>query len=96
MLRCCDKLLPNSAPICSEVAECLKIINYIMKLHESIKVVLSQLGYQIMTEKAFVNALGDFGAFSEVPSSKQVIKDIIAEGYAEKIERIWSIGQFAG
>ena len=60
-----------------------------MKLHESIKVVFNQLGYHILTDNVFVNALVDFHAFSEVPSSKHVLKDIITEGYAEKIEKIY-------
>jgi hypothetical protein len=60
-----------------------------MKLHESIKVVLNQLGYHIITKDVFVNALRDFHAFLEVPSSKHVLKDIITEGYAEKIEKIY-------
>ena len=63
-----------------------------MKLHESIKVVLNQLGLHALTESRFVNALGDFRAFSEVPSSKHVLKDIITEGYAEKIEKMFQGG----
>ena len=49
---------------------------------------MNQLGFNVLTENRFVNALGDFSAFMEAPSSRQVLKDIVAEGYAEKILKI--------
>ena len=62
-----------------------------MKLHESLRVVLNQMGYQTLSSGVLINALGDFRAFLEVPSAKHVLKDIINEGYAEKIEKIYQI-----
>lgn len=63
-----------------------------MKLHESLRVVLNQMGYQTLSSGVLINALGDFRAFLEVPSAKHVLKDIINEGYAEKIEKIHQAG----
>lgn len=63
-----------------------------MKLHEALRVVLNQMGYQTLSSGVLINALGDFRAFLEVPSAKHVLKDIINEGYAEKIEKIYQAG----
>lgn len=47
-----------------------------MKLHESIKVVLNQMGYQTLSSGVLINALGDFRA---LPS------DVITASYLEEL-----------
>lgn len=63
-------------------------INTIMsstKLHIAVKDILDQLGVDTLEKKIFMNVLSDYAAFEEYPATKPVLKDVVTEGYGQKI-----------
>lgn len=56
-----------------------------MTLSEAIRSLVEAKGLSILTTPMALNILSDYNAFSEHPSSKNILKNIIAEGYLDKI-----------
>lgn len=56
-----------------------------MNLSQAIKSLVEAKGLSILTSPMVLNILSDYNAFSEYPSSKNILKNIIGEGYLEKI-----------
>ena len=56
-----------------------------MNLSQAIKSLVEAKGLSILTSPMALNILSDYNAFSEYPSSKNILKNIIGEGYLEKI-----------
>lgn len=56
-----------------------------MTLTEAIKSLVEAKGLSILSSPIAINILNDYNAFSEHPSSKNILKNIIAEGYLDKI-----------
>lgn len=63
-----------------------------MKLYEAIKRVIDCDGIEVITNQRIVNILSDFQAYTEVPSSKYILRAIIADGYAKRLLEIGSWG----
>lgn len=56
-----------------------------MTLSQAIRSLVEAKGLSILTSPMALNILSDYNAFSEYPSSKNILKNIIGEGYLEKI-----------
>lgn len=56
-----------------------------MKLQEAIKMVIALKSTNILNNVLVINILNDYNAFEDITSSKNVFKNIISEGYMEKI-----------
>ena len=56
-----------------------------MTLSEAIKSLVEAKSVSILTSPMALNILSDYNAFSEYPSSKNILKNVICEGYFEKI-----------
>lgn len=63
-----------------------------MKLYEAIKRVVDCDGIETITNQRIINILCDFQAYTEVPSSKYILRAIIADGYAKRLLQIGSWG----
>ena len=55
------------------------------KLPTSIRKAVVDFGHKILNEAKLTNILLDYGAFTEVPSAKIVIKELVAESWCAKI-----------
>ena len=56
-----------------------------MNLSQAIKSLVEAKGLSILTSPMALNILSDYNAFNEYPSSKNILKNVISEGYIEKI-----------
>ena len=56
-----------------------------MKLQEAIKSVIVLKNNNILNNVLVLNILNDYNAFEDMMSSKNVFKNIITEGYMEKL-----------
>lgn len=56
-----------------------------MTLSHAIKRLVEAKGVSILTSPMAINILSDYNAFCEYPSSKNILKNVISEGYLEKI-----------
>ena len=56
-----------------------------MKLHLAIKKVVDELGISIFTSNILANVLADYGAYQDIPAIKQIIKDLVGQGYGEDV-----------
>lgn len=56
-----------------------------MNLSQAIKSLVEVKGLSILTSHMVLNILSDYNAFNEFPSSKNILKNVISEGYLEKI-----------
>ena len=56
-----------------------------MTLTEALKSLIDAKGLTILKSPMAINILSDYNAFSEHPSSKNILKNFIVEGYLEKI-----------
>lgn len=56
-----------------------------MTLAEAIKCLVEEKGVSILTSPMALNILSDYKAFSGLPSSKNILKNVISEGFLEKI-----------
>ena len=56
-----------------------------MNLSDAIKSLVEAKGLSILTSPMALNILSDYNAFNECPSSKNILKNFISEGYLEKI-----------
>lgn len=56
-----------------------------MKLQEAIKSIIELKSTSILNNVLVLNILSDYNAFEEISSSKNVLKNVISEGYMEKI-----------
>lgn len=56
-----------------------------MNLSQAIKSLVEAKGLSILTSPMALNILSDYNAFNEYPSSKNILKNVISEGYLEKI-----------
>lgn len=56
-----------------------------MKLQDAISSIIELKSTSILNNVLVLNILSDYNAFDEVPSSKNVLKNVISEGYMEKI-----------
>lgn len=54
-----------------------------MKLHEALRQIVRQSGTQVLQEQRLMYLLPDYRAYDEYPAVKQVMKAIIADGYAK-------------
>lgn len=54
-------------------------------LYNAIKKAINQFGYDILTDRKIVNILSDFGAFSTLPATKTIFKNMVDNGLCEKI-----------
>ena len=56
-----------------------------MTLTEAIRSLVEAKGLNILTSPMALNILSDYNAFNDFPSSRNILKNIISEGYLEKI-----------
>lgn len=56
-----------------------------MNLSQAIKSLVEAKGLSILTSPVALNILSDYNTFNEYPSSKNILKNVISEGYLEKI-----------
>lgn len=56
-----------------------------MTLSEAIKSIVEAKGISILTSPTILNILSDYNAFNEYPSSKNILRTILGEGYMDKI-----------
>lgn len=61
-----------------------------MKLYEAINKVIVELGIDIFKSSIVVNVLADYGAYNDTPAIKQILKDLVAQGYGNDIISICS------
>ena len=55
------------------------------KLHTGIKAVIDSNGNEVLNTMLLSNILADYGAFEDYPTTKVVLRDILAKGYGKKI-----------
>lgn len=55
------------------------------KFHVGIKSVVEVKGPEIIKSKVLVNMLADYGAYDEYPTTKIVLKEIVGQGYCQRI-----------
>ena len=63
-----------------------------MTLKEAIKTLVDAKGLDILKTPMSLNILSDFNAFEEHPASKNILKNVISEGYLEKIAFFYDNG----
>ncbi len=56
-----------------------------MKLKEALRRIVDAKGLNILSSPVVINILNDYKAFDEYPCSKNILKNIISEGYLDKI-----------
>lgn len=56
-----------------------------MELHKAIKQLIESYGVDILNDNRLLNILGDYKAFEEVPASKYILRDIVAEGAIKRL-----------
>jgi hypothetical protein len=56
-----------------------------MELKEALKDLVSTNGTGVFKSSIFLNLLSDYNAFAEYPSSKNILRNIISEGYVDKL-----------
>ena len=56
-----------------------------MTLSQAIKSLVEAKGLSILTSPMALNILSDYNAFNEHPSSKNILKNVVSEGYLDKI-----------
>lgn len=56
-----------------------------MTLSEAISTLIKAKGLTILSSPMALNILDDYKAFNEFPSSKNILKNLVSEGYLEKI-----------
>lgn len=56
-----------------------------MNLSQAIRSLVEAKGINILKSPLSINILSDYNAFNEYPSSKNILKNIISEGYLDKI-----------
>ena len=54
-------------------------------LHVALHKAVEQFGIDVLTEGRVINILLDYDAFSDVPASKTILREIVMEGYGQKI-----------
>ena len=54
-------------------------------LHITIRKAVDQFGMNILNEVRLINILSDLGGFNDIPASKVILKEMIADGYCQKI-----------
>lgn len=59
------------------------------KLHTAVQSAFSELGIEIMLSTKFVYAILDFGGFNEFPATRQIVRDVIVEGYSQRLYDIY-------
>lgn len=64
-----------------------------VKLHIAAKDIISQFGKDTIITNKFVNLLSDFNAFNEYPSTKEVLKTFIKEGYSSQLHALLSLSR---
>ena len=61
-----------------------------MKLYLAIKKVIDELGIEAFKSNVAVNVLADYGAYNDVLAIKQILKDLISQGYGNDLVAIIS------
>lgn len=56
-----------------------------MTLKESISKAIQEFGKGIVTEGRFVNIISDYGGFNDIPYARAVIRDLISDGFMQRI-----------
>jgi hypothetical protein len=59
-----------------------------MKLYLAIKKVIDELGIDVFKSSVAVNVLADYGAYNDIPAIKQILKDLISQGYGNELAAI--------
>ena len=59
-----------------------------MKLYLAIKKVIDELGIEAFRSNVAVNVLADYGAYNDIPAIKQILKDLISQGYGNELAAI--------
>lgn len=54
-------------------------------LHITIRKAVNQFGMNILNEVRLINILLDLGGFDDIPASKVILKEMITDGYCQKI-----------
>lgn len=60
------------------------------KLHLLVKEALNQFGKELIQSVKFVKILDDYNAFEDIPAAKQILKELLLEGYGERIYILYS------
>lgn len=63
-----------------------------MTLKDAIKTLIDAKGLDVLKTPMSLNILSDFNAFEEYPASKNILKNIISEGYLDKIAFFYDNG----
>lgn len=63
-----------------------------MKLHEATKQLVDQFGQKVVTEVRLANLLADLNGYQEYPAMKQVFRDLLKEGYGQKLYEAYQKG----
>ena len=61
-----------------------------MKLYLAIKKVIDELGIDVFNSSLAVNVLADYGAYNDIPAIKQILKDLISQGYGNELAAIFN------
>ena len=61
-----------------------------MKLYLAIKKVIDELGIDVFKSSLAVNVLADYGAYNDIPAIKQILKDLISQGYGNELAAIFN------
>lgn len=56
-----------------------------MKLHEATKQLVTQFGQNVVAEVRLANLLADLNSYQEYPAMKQVFRELLKEGYGQKL-----------
>lgn len=56
-----------------------------MKLHEATKQLVAQFGQNVVAEVRLANLLADLNGYQEYPAMKQVFRELLKEGYGQKL-----------
>ena len=54
-------------------------------LYNAIKKAVNQFGFNILTENKIINILSDYGAFSTLPATKTILKNMVENGNCQKV-----------
>lgn len=67
-----------------------------MTLKDALKTLIDAKGLNVLKSPVSLNILSDFNAFEEQPASKNILKNIISEGYLDKIAFFYDNGIAVG
>lgn len=64
-----------------------------MSLHQQIRDIVLQHGENIVAQRQFYNLLADYGAFKDTPAAKQIMNDLLHNGFGKFIYELKTDGK---